>query len=638
MRDQEGYRGAGVDAPAAAPAASRPAPGQRALTDAIQRRATGPAAAAPPPADGGGAIAEPDPFDFSFSGPPGAGPQPDVLATIASHGTQGTASPLPYLDEIQRSFGHHDMRGVETHQGGDASLAARALGADAFATGNQVAFDGAPSLHTAAHEAAHVVQQRRGVHLAGGIDGGDDQYERHADQVADRVVRGESAEGLLDQLAPTAGGGAPIQRHRGKWLACGLLALGGVPALIGGVVTGSIPLVVLGGLSLLGSIGLGVSARRDDRRDATIGQFGNQHRDLDIDPDHEGEGGQPRPDDAPIVSEFRPVYNQLQNWKMVIQTRHPEWYDEFIAEFFDGEDQRDFGADVKNATKAYKTQFRNLNNDPQQVSDTYRNAIAQIQTDIQQLIDRITLWYAGKTGQGGDDVEQGLLGDDHQRINDEVHDRGTETWRQRWQQSIVRVNSTLARMWPASKARLRDWVDTEKDNPDNAAADMTGPIGELDYIGSLAKGVKGPPKQHIRFDPDNFDVDANLRAPPLSNYAMQVKGKVPDRQRIFGRASEIPPLLEIADEMHQELVQIPGIVDDDDDKFDIALEASDTPQQAATSEANAKLWQLRQHQPQQFQEAVEELRNAGFLTDDPDNYKLDEDADRQQVKQILDNY
>jgi hypothetical protein len=88
------------------------------------------------------------------------------------------------------------------------------MGAQAFATGDKVAFGGAPDLHTAAHEAAHVVQQRDGVQLAGGVGRDGDEHERHADAVADRVVKGQSAEALLD-AAPGRGGGrggAGVQR------------------------------------------------------------------------------------------------------------------------------------------------------------------------------------------------------------------------------------------------------------------------------------------------------------------------------------------------------------------------------------------------------------------------------------------
>jgi hypothetical protein len=71
------------------------------------------------------------------------------------------------------------------------------MGASAYATGNHVVFDRPPDLHTAAHEAAHVVQQAQGVNLYGGVGEVGDAYERHADAVADRVVAGQSAADLL---------------------------------------------------------------------------------------------------------------------------------------------------------------------------------------------------------------------------------------------------------------------------------------------------------------------------------------------------------------------------------------------------------------------------------------------------------
>jgi hypothetical protein len=63
-----------------------------------------------------------------------------------------------------------------------------------------------------------VVQQAGGVQLAGGVGREGDPHEAHADAVADRVVRGESAEPLLDRYAGgasaggAAAGGAAVQR------------------------------------------------------------------------------------------------------------------------------------------------------------------------------------------------------------------------------------------------------------------------------------------------------------------------------------------------------------------------------------------------------------------------------------------
>jgi hypothetical protein len=132
---------------------------------------------------------------------------PDVHAA-AAHGTGGAATQLPYLDQIQRSFGRHDVGRIQAHVDDRAAEGAGAMGATAFAMGERVAFAGPPDLHTAAHEAAHVVQQRGGVQLKGGVGEVGDTYEQHADQVADRVVRGESSEALLDQHAGQPAGHA----------------------------------------------------------------------------------------------------------------------------------------------------------------------------------------------------------------------------------------------------------------------------------------------------------------------------------------------------------------------------------------------------------------------------------------------
>jgi hypothetical protein len=138
---------------------------------------------------------------------PGLGPTTDDVHAAAAQGVAGESGPLPHLDVIQRAFGHHDVRGIAAHVGGAAESASRAIGAEAYATGNSVAFAGPPSLHTAAHEAAHVIQQRSGrVQLANGVGAAGDSHEQLADQVADAVVQGRSAEALLDRMtgAPPA--------------------------------------------------------------------------------------------------------------------------------------------------------------------------------------------------------------------------------------------------------------------------------------------------------------------------------------------------------------------------------------------------------------------------------------------------
>jgi hypothetical protein len=127
----------------------------------------------------------------------GGCPRCATSLAVVEGGFASASRALPYRDVIQASFGRHDVSTLRAHLGPAASDASRSLGALAYASGERVAFAGRPTLHTAAHEAAHVIQQRAGVSPH-------DVHERHADAVADRVVRGQSAERLLDAIRPRA--------------------------------------------------------------------------------------------------------------------------------------------------------------------------------------------------------------------------------------------------------------------------------------------------------------------------------------------------------------------------------------------------------------------------------------------------
>ncbi len=117
------------------------------------------------------------------------------------------SQPLPHYDRIQAAFGRHDVSGVRTITGGPARGANAALGARAFTAGDKIGFRDAPDVWLAAHESAHVVQQRDGASTPGGDHG--DPWERHADRVADEVVAGRSAEPLLDAVTGSGPSRAP---------------------------------------------------------------------------------------------------------------------------------------------------------------------------------------------------------------------------------------------------------------------------------------------------------------------------------------------------------------------------------------------------------------------------------------------
>lgn len=163
---------------------------------------------------------------------PGTGARgPGQVQRTAARGVAGSGGELPYRDTIERSFGAHagTLAGVKAHTGGEASEAAEAIGAVAYASGNDIAFGRTPDLHTAAHEAAHVIHQSGGVQLKDGVGEHGDAYERHADAVADAVVRGDSAESLLD--AGPAGASGQVQRKEcGGCGACATCAASKAPA------------------------------------------------------------------------------------------------------------------------------------------------------------------------------------------------------------------------------------------------------------------------------------------------------------------------------------------------------------------------------------------------------------------------
>ena len=126
------------------------------------------------------------------------------VSDIARTGIAGGISKLPFLERIQASFGPaHDLSTVSAHVDDRAANASRALGARAYALGDHVAFATTPTLHLAAHEAAHVVQQR-------GTRAGDD--ERLARMVADRVIGGRAAEDLLPSPLRSRVGHPLVQR------------------------------------------------------------------------------------------------------------------------------------------------------------------------------------------------------------------------------------------------------------------------------------------------------------------------------------------------------------------------------------------------------------------------------------------
>lgn len=142
---------------------------------------------------------------------------------VARQSLRGATRPLPHLESLQESFGDHDLSGIRAHLGASAQNGCAAINARAFAAGEDIAFaEVSPALRTCAHEVAHVIQRRAGLHPAGLMTRPDEPLERHAHAVAEAAAAGNAVEGLFPSAsaAPAAGrschrGDAPLMRLEG---------------------------------------------------------------------------------------------------------------------------------------------------------------------------------------------------------------------------------------------------------------------------------------------------------------------------------------------------------------------------------------------------------------------------------------
>jgi hypothetical protein len=127
------------------------------------------------------------------------------VADVASEGASGSGHTLPNFHVVQRSFGKHNISNIRAHTDTAATESMTVLGKGPYATGQNVVLGQSTDLYTVAHEAAHVIQQRSSLQLKDNVGQSNDPHEQHANAVANQVVRGKSAEGLLDQYVDSSG-------------------------------------------------------------------------------------------------------------------------------------------------------------------------------------------------------------------------------------------------------------------------------------------------------------------------------------------------------------------------------------------------------------------------------------------------
>ena len=137
----------------------------------------------------------------------------------AQEGFGGSAHEVPYRQEMESSFGA-DFSGVKAYSDGPARKASSDLGAEAYAAGNQVAFNtSSPDKATVAHELTHVLQHTGGAGVQRKADSGEEEGietsgEAQADQVEAADQAGKKAKTALG-ADEQAGGEAESEEEIG---------------------------------------------------------------------------------------------------------------------------------------------------------------------------------------------------------------------------------------------------------------------------------------------------------------------------------------------------------------------------------------------------------------------------------------
>jgi Domain of unknown function (DUF4157) len=140
----------------------------------------------------------------------GGPPDSAAVASTAEAGLTGGGRALPHQSALEAGFGV-DLSDVRAHTGSTAAQASRAIGAEAYTMGSDVAFAStSPSKELVAHEVAHVIQQRSGAGPAGGVGQAGDSFEVEADAAASTVAGGGSSD--LASRYSASGAGGTLQR------------------------------------------------------------------------------------------------------------------------------------------------------------------------------------------------------------------------------------------------------------------------------------------------------------------------------------------------------------------------------------------------------------------------------------------
>lgn len=484
----------------------------------------------------------------------------------------GLPDGMKALLEAKSGYSMNDVR-VNYNSSRPAQL--RAL---AYTQGSEIHIAPGQEKHLA-HEAWHVAQQKQGrvqptTQLKGVNVNDDEDLEKEADERGKEMIEGES--GSIQMKVFPSGSGfsntTPIQMVEDDSREFGYYTREG---------------------------------KRKSRRVISMEQFGDRNRVHAVNPNKyrerlpgeaedmiDEETGiwrpsqqEARPEDPPIYQPVRDAYHRAHNIYTCFSA-----YDNVPQNRLDGYlEVLTSAADlIKKFSVEYKATIRNFNNNEAIVNRkaAYTDKLERIRKVLVRLTERMLENYKLDN--------PSLAGMDNLALGDIKAAEGEELWRGKWWAAIQKVNGILSEKWKEHKALIKHWITERKPALPYMQENM---VGDLDYIGSLAKGYKSAPKQYMHFLPEKFDVDANLDAPPLAVYAIS-QGDPIDRSSV--KSTHILPLRHFEDAVRDDLQQVEGI--DQGDPFEVFIQTNNVKDLMGTEHAHVKDAQKKEALSERFQD------------------------------------
>lgn len=469
---------------------------------------------------------------YKHNGPTSGTPNDDDTLqrkpALSADRTNNTGLPDNLKNGVENLSGY-SLDDVKVHYN---SSQPATLQAHAYAQGTDIHVAPGQEQHLP-HEAWHVVQQKQGRvqptrQLKGKTAINDDAgLEHEADVMGAKALQ-------TTQLK---------ERSKSTGKASGTIQLAAKGAAIGAVIGAAIGALgflagPLGFLTMAAGAAIGgyIGHRATEPTD-----FAKSPANENINPDAVGEDnngirtvpeGEGRPDDVPLINEYRTAMHKLHNVVLVLKKsdRSEEEHDvenpvpsteDLLQEI------NDIQHDAKDLAKRHKTSMRNLS------SDTATGGLrTTYEDDMRALTDRLN-----RAADAGERVIQ-----ENNYLNGEgtLGEVGDKLWRKQWLTTKRAVDTAMTALWNPWKATLKGKAKTNIGD-DSEDADWASRVDrenwKISYGGSLAKGYKGPPKQNTRFMASNFDVDANMDAPAIAEFLINDQNKTIDRGQLDPRGS-----------------------------------------------------------------------------------------------------